>query len=85
MTSYLNLCNSIQLCLKSECPRGTPQLPPIPMPEPPGDRLFRMKSSDIDKYSRMIFLIFFLGFHLMYWSVFLTISDIVVDDLVYLH
>ena len=43
------------------------------------------QSSDIDKYSRIIFPIFFASFHLMYWSIFLTISDVIVDDLVYLH
>ena len=68
-----------------ECPRGTHPPPPIPMPEPPGDQLFRMKSSDIDKYSRIIFPILFLSFNLMYLSVFLTISDVVVDELVYIH
>merc|ERR1719410_1706711 len=71
-----------------ECPRSAPPPPPPPavhMPKDPGDKIFGLKSSDIDKYSRIIFPIFFASFHLMYWSIFLTISDVVVDDLVYLH
>jgi len=43
-----------------------------------------MRASDIDKYSRVIFPITFLTFHMTYWSIFLTISDTGVDDLVLL-
>ena len=69
-----------------DCPRSAPPPPPPPVsiPKDPGDKIFGLKSSDIDKYSRIIFPIFFASFHLMYWSIFLTISDVVVDDLVYL-
>ena len=43
-----------------------------------------VQASDIDKYSRIVFPITFLSFHLMYWMIYLTISDNVVEDLVYL-
>jgi len=61
------------------------QLPPAPIPKAPPERLFGMKASDIDKYSRIVFPITFLSFHLMYWMIFLTISNEVVEDLVYLQ
>ena len=44
-----------------------------------------IQASDIDKYSRIVFPITFLSFHLMYWMIYLTISNDVVDDLVYLE
>jgi hypothetical protein len=43
-----------------------------------------MRASDIDKYSRIIFPITFVSFHLMYWAIYLTISDTRVEGLVYL-
>ena len=64
---------------------AAPAPPPPPPPGPPPERLFGMKASDIDKYSRVVFPIAFLSFHLMYWMIYLTISNEVADDLVYLQ
>ena len=64
----------------------SPVPPPAPAPAgPPPERLCGMKASDIDKYSRVVFPIAFLSFHLMYWMIYLTISNEVADDLVYLQ
>ena len=61
-------------------PLSTPALPP----QPP-TRLFGMRASDIDKYSRVIFPIMFITFHLMYWMVYLSLAGEPVDDIVYLN
>ena len=61
-------------------PLATPALPP----KPP-TRLCGMRASDIDKYSRVIFPIMFITFHLMYWMVYLSLAGEPVDDIVYLN
>ncbi|GIY70199.1 putative GABA-activated chloride channel, rdl [Caerostris darwini] len=35
--------------------------------------------SDIDKYSRVVFPVCFVCFNLMYWIIYLHISDVLVD------
>ena len=45
-------------------------------PQAPPERILGMRASDIDKYSRVIFPITFLTFHMTYWSIFLTISGV---------
>ena len=52
-----------------------PPPPPIPPLNPDCDRkdlnkMFGMAASDIDKYSRIVFPITFISFHLTYWMVY---------------
>ena len=64
---------------------NAPLLPPLPpAPAQPPTRIFGMRASDIDKYSRVIFPIMFLTFHLMYWMIYLSIAGEIPDDVVYL-
>ena len=44
-----------------------------------------MRGSDIDKYSRVIFPIMFFCFHMIYWTIYLSISGEIPEDLVYLE
>lgn len=52
---------------------------------PPGkdlNKLYGFTPSDIDKYSRVVFPVCFICFNLMYWIIYLHISDEVAADLV---
>ena len=44
-----------------------------------------MRASDIDKYSRVIFPIMFLTFHMMYWMIYLSIGGDIPNDVVPLN
>lgn len=55
---------------------------------PPGknlNKLYGFTPSDIDKYSRVVFPVCFICFNLMYWIIYLHISDALAEDLVFIE
>lgn len=65
--------------------RLLPNHEPIQMlPAKPPSKVFGMRGSDIDKYSRVLFPMMFLSFHMMYWMIYMSISGEMPEDLVYL-
>lgn len=67
--------------------------PPGAMGVPPVDvacrknlqKMMGVSPSDIDKYSRIFFPVTFTCFNLMYWIIYLHVSDEVAQDLVMLN
>ncbi|XP_040570160.1 gamma-aminobutyric acid receptor subunit beta isoform X2 [Lepeophtheirus salmonis] len=48
-------------------------------------KMLGISPSDIDKYSRIFFPVAFTCFNLMYWIIYLHVSDEIAEDLVMLH
>ena len=48
-------------------------------------KMMGISPSDIDKYSRIFFPVTFTCFNLMYWIIYLHVSDEVAEDLVMLN
>ncbi|CAG2176063.1 unnamed protein product [Oppiella nova] len=60
-------------------PSTPTQLTPFRGPKNP-NTLFGVCPSDIDKYSRVVFPVCFLCFNLMYWIIYMHISDFLTDE-----
>ena len=66
----------------SPLPRLPPAMSlPMEMGEPPST-LWGVRASDIERYARIAFPLVFVTFHLMYWTILVSISELEVDDLV---
>ena len=69
-------------------PGPTPVAPIAQQPEHCRKNLQKMlgiSPSDIDKYSRIFFPVSYICFNLMYWIIYLHVSDEIAPDLMMLH
>jgi hypothetical protein len=62
-------------------PNAASALPPPFGPKDP-NRMLGVSPSDIDKYSRVVFPVCFVCFNLMYWVIYMHISDVKILGLV---
>ena len=44
--------------------------------------LFGCRASDIERYARIVFPLFFFTFHMVYWTILVHISENTVEDLI---
>ena len=44
--------------------------------------LFGLRASDIERYARIVFPLLFFTFHMVYWTILMSISDYNVKDLI---
>ena len=59
----------------------TPSFPTLENADPP-TTLFGVRASDIERYARVAFPVFFFTFHLMYWTILISMSGHSVQDLI---
>ena len=53
-----------------------PALPPLPP-----STLYGWRPSDLERWARIVFPVFFLSFHLLYWTILVNISEHTVEGL----
>ena len=57
-----------------------PLTPPMAASAP--TTLWGVRASDIERYARIAFPLIFFSFHLMYWTILISISGHTVEDLI---
>ena len=56
--------------------------PPMAPTANPPTTLWGVRASDIERYARIAFPLIFFSFHLMYWTILISISGHTVEDLI---
>ena len=44
--------------------------------------LFGCRASDIERYARIVFPLLFFTFHMVYWTILMSVSDITIEGLI---